>query len=239
MALWQRHDATVVVVIPDADEALWTALEGGTYGAAVSEYDQGARKRVLSLCEAYYAIVIEELLPMPVHATPATLWEEFCTILPSFPRFFVVYHHFRRLGWLVRPGLNYGAQFVLYRGNADTYHSEYIVYVQTEASSASWHVVQALTRLAEDVKKTVLMCQVHETNDGQRSANEHSAVDEPTLQLCAVYTFNGRMFVVDAVPIRFWDTATVDQDRVSYAFESQPMILKSRSKKKPKAKTKA
>eukprot|EP00775_Hariotina_reticulata_P005114 gene5115-5354_t len=45
---------------------------------------------------------------------------------------YAAYHHFRSKGWLPQPGLNFGADFVLYELHPEFAHSDYAVLVMTQ-----------------------------------------------------------------------------------------------------------
>ncbi|KAJ0411870.1 hypothetical protein ATCC90586_005965 [Pythium insidiosum] len=158
---------------------------------------------------------------------------------PSFRSHLVAALHFRRLGWRVRSGLNYGAHFVLYRGDSDVVHSEYIVYVHS-GGVLQWPIVQSLTRLAEDVKKTVLLCQVEDVDDIRAGDDDVHCESprgrdcSPRVELASVVELHNRRFRFSGVLIRFWDVATVDDDSQDYAFALQPIVPKKRPQRKPK-----
>jgi hypothetical protein len=135
-------------------------------------------------------------------------------------RHFVVYQHFRRLGWTPRPGLNYGAHYVLYRGSATEFHSEYVVYVQDGEAASSWNTIQSLTRIAADVKKTVLLCTV------TRQQVATPATNAPASDLTfGAYTLHDVQHTVEAVAIRFWDASVADSPEAS-SFQPQPLLPK-------------
>lgn len=136
-----------------------------------------------------------------------------------------MYQHFRQLGWTPKPGLNYGAHYVLYQGSADEYHSEYVVYVQLEGVS-SWNTIQTLTRIAADVKKTVLLCTV-------TVALATSTKDDPAELTFGVYVFHDVQYMVEAIAIRFWEASEVD-DPQSCTFQPQPILSKKPKKKRAK-----
>lgn len=134
--------------------------------------------------------------------------------------------HFRRLQWRLKSGLNYGAHHVLYRGPVSEVHSEYIAYLQSDTQPLAWATLQALTRVAADVKKTLLLCQV--TKEEGTSA----AVEPESEFLRGVYCIHGHRYTLQASAMRFWDhTAT------SFAFQPQPALHK-RSRTKGNAKRK-
>ena len=68
-----------------------------------------------------------------------------------------VYLRFRKQGWIVEVDQNYGGDFVLYRDLPERAHSEYIVYRCSQQVLATWKQIQMLTRIANDVKKKVLL----------------------------------------------------------------------------------
>ena len=40
------------------------------------------------------------------------LWSEFCRLVPRFPFIYAAFLHLRAAGWMCRPGLQFGADFV-------------------------------------------------------------------------------------------------------------------------------
>lgn len=99
----------------------------------------------------------------------ADAWRRFATVRPDFPLLYAVYHHFRGKGWLVRTGLQYGADFTLYQRHPALCHSDYSVLIQTPDSQssisrppASWHDVQITNRLTTQVGKRLLIVNVHD-----------------------------------------------------------------------------
>ncbi|GLD94457.1 hypothetical protein PINS_up003068 [Pythium insidiosum] len=246
MTEWRRHGDAVIVSFPtvttsetadsadDASDRLWSHLSTERIGVAAPALLPGERRRVLSLVDAYIAIAIDRVLPLEAPATLTSVWDDFSSASPSFRSHVVTALHFRRLGWRLRRGLNYGAHFVLYRGDPDVVHSEYIVYVHAEKEALQWPIVQSLTRLAEDVKKTVVLCEVQDlgTSTGalaSRSESSHASSPSPevTLNLTSVVHLHGREFQFDGIMIRFWDVAAADDDRDDCcAFAAQPVVPK-------------
>ncbi|GMF11982.1 unnamed protein product [Phytophthora lilii] len=160
----------------------------------------------------------------------------------TFERNFVVYQHFRRLGWTPKPGLNYGAQYVLYRGSAAEFHSEYVVYVQDSGAASSWNTIQSLTRIAADVKKTVLLCtvtvdQASTTSSGASDAGANAVCTSISDLTFGEYIFHGVQYSMEAIAIRFWDVSIADAAE-SYTFQPQPVLLKKAKAAKKKNRVK-
>ncbi len=51
-------------------------------------------------------------------------------IPPAKQAQYIVFERLRDSGWIVRSGLNYGTDFVLYRTSPETEHAEYTKYSQ-------------------------------------------------------------------------------------------------------------
>ncbi|KAI5285026.1 hypothetical protein KEM52_002629, partial [Ascosphaera acerosa] len=92
---------------------------------------------------------------------------------------YVAYHHFRALGWVVRSGVKFGADYVLYNRGPVFSHAEFAVVVLPAYSHAAWaatperraHVAARLARTSwwwlhcvnrvqAQVKKTLVLCYV-------------------------------------------------------------------------------
>ncbi|XP_026290816.1 tRNA-splicing endonuclease subunit Sen2 [Frankliniella occidentalis] len=82
---------------------------------------------------------------------------------------YVTYHHFRSKGWVVKSGLKFGGDFLLYKDGPGFYHASYVVMSKVlygensiEAGSINkkldWITLMGLNRLAETSGKEVLLC---------------------------------------------------------------------------------
>lgn len=260
----EQEDPTAITVHFDCDEEherLWQLFQSRAYGVAVaplpavtpadgndcdiSEPLQTRRMRVLSLPEAFYLLTADKCLAAPASfGSHEQIYERFSAAYHPAQRFqhhFVVQLHFRQLDWVLKSGLNYGSHYVLYRGAANEYHSEYIVYMKGSQEQLPWGVVQALTRVAADIKKTVLVCDIEELNtDGGDEATGGDLNTGSTLT-DGRYALYGQRFHLTAIAIRFFDVAGADPQtsaeqshNQSFAFQPQPILRK----KKPRQKTK-
>ncbi|CAI5712211.1 unnamed protein product [Hyaloperonospora brassicae] len=241
----------VEVTLDGTDAAWWTDMQQNGFGVAPVTFEtsgdgpQGPRatgsmgalenatkRRRLTLPEFYYIMAMDAVLSAGEHVLQ-DVWQRFERSSATFTQMFVTYQHFRRRGWTPRPGLNYGAHYVLYRGSAAAFHSEYVVYVQRDGEALSWNSMQSLTRIAADVKKTVLLCTVTSDKasaDAVMPQSSSSLVDPPSAASDAcltsgTYSFHGIQYTFEAVAIRFWDAATAGE-RQSYTFEPQPVLQK-------------
>ncbi|XP_066587191.1 tRNA-splicing endonuclease subunit Sen2 [Prorops nasuta] len=99
-------------------------------------------------------------------------WHYFCKIEENFIEKYVVYHYFRSKGWVVKPGLKYGGDFLLYKQGPPFYHASYIVIIDTLDSDTytrnpslpslkmTWNNLFGLERLSETAAKEILFAQV-------------------------------------------------------------------------------
>lgn len=92
---------------------------------------------------------------------------EACNVEPVRPdsKFvldYVVYHHFRSLGWCVRSGIKFGCDFLLYKRGPPFLHAEYTVLVipSDGAGWKAWEDVMSVSRVVSGVKKTLILVYV-------------------------------------------------------------------------------
>eukprot|EP00741_Cyanophora_paradoxa_P022652 tig00021493_g21877.t1 len=86
----------------------------------------------LALDEAYFLVARVGCLRV-IHndkqLSVRECWRVFCEEDPRFPWLYRVYEHLREKGWVLKGGLRFGAEYVLYRDNPELCHSEYTVVV--------------------------------------------------------------------------------------------------------------
>ncbi|KAL1924687.1 uncharacterized protein VTP21DRAFT_4341 [Calcarisporiella thermophila] len=79
---------------------------------------------------------------------------------------YVAYHYYRSRRWVVRSGLSYGVDYVLYRKGPEYDHAPYAVVVIPVESGIShslytWHWLATLSRVSGQVNKSVVICYVY------------------------------------------------------------------------------
>lgn len=100
-----------------------------------------------------------------------TAWYHFRKMDENFLQKYVVYHYFRSKGWVVKPGLKYGGDFLLYKQGPSFYHASYIVLIdvldantlirdETKCTRKTWNNLLGLERLSETAAKEILFAQV-------------------------------------------------------------------------------
>ncbi|GIX93216.1 tRNA-splicing endonuclease subunit Sen2 [Caerostris extrusa] len=111
------------------------------------------------------------------------LWTTFCelTHYGDFPATYTAYHHFRSKGWIVKSGIKYGADFVLYKDGPPFYHATYSVVVQTLKENLrlkvrngnrefTWSSLAALNRVNNTAGKGLLFLYVIKPNNISESS---------------------------------------------------------------------
>eukprot|EP01023_Acetabularia_acetabulum_P054075 TRINITY_DN6073_c0_g1_i4.p1 TRINITY_DN6073_c0_g1~~TRINITY_DN6073_c0_g1_i4.p1 ORF type:complete len:274 (-),score=26.32 TRINITY_DN6073_c0_g1_i4:14-775(-) len=81
----------------------------------------------------------------------------------SFLTSYAIYQHYRSLGWLLRAGIQYGGEYVLYQGHPAWFHSDYIVLplvLSPHNAQISWRQIQLGQRLSSNVRKKLLLVYV-------------------------------------------------------------------------------
>ena len=91
---------------------------------------------------------------------------------------YVTYHHFRSLGWVIRPGLKFSVDFLLYNRGPVFSHAEFAVLVVPAYSHRYWNTpggrsrrrvwedgkdwwwLHAVNRVQSQVRKTLVLCYV-------------------------------------------------------------------------------
>ncbi|KYQ60242.1 tRNA-splicing endonuclease subunit Sen2 [Trachymyrmex zeteki] len=113
-------------------------------------------------------------------------WLYFCKEKPDFIQKYVVYHYYRSKGWVVKPGLKYGGDFLLYKEGPPFYHASYIVIIEVadadslvidptmSSRSITWNNLFGFERLSETAAKEILFAQVLWPSSVSRDINTTS-----------------------------------------------------------------
>jgi len=79
---------------------------------------------------------------------------------------YVVYHHYRSLGWVIRPGSKFSCDFLLYNRGPVFSHAEFALliipeYAQgVEGKRKDWWWLHCVNRVQSQVRKTLVLCYV-------------------------------------------------------------------------------
>ncbi|XP_063847577.1 tRNA-splicing endonuclease subunit Sen2-like [Scylla paramamosain] len=148
---------TCLSLLPE--EALFLSYALGCLVLTHEEVDESCKGRKRALDE-----------PTSHEMTIDEMWRVFSQQDASFPVKYAVYHHYRTLGWVVKAGLKYGVDYVLYPVGPAFYHSQYAVRVYSvwadtltldttvPGHTSSWTTTATTERLANHVNKTPIIC---------------------------------------------------------------------------------
>ncbi|EGG23154.1 hypothetical protein DFA_05286 [Cavenderia fasciculata] len=117
-----------------------------------------------------------------VRMTIEECWIKFNQYDKSFLYGYIVYHHFRSIGWIVRSGLKYGCDFVLYKLSPELIHAQYAIIAKPTKELLSllermgldtrtmeglspkidetWESLSCMNRVSENVSKGIIICNV-------------------------------------------------------------------------------
>nr|POE72859.1 putative trna-splicing endonuclease subunit sen2 [Quercus suber] len=90
---------------------------------------------------------------------------------------YVVYHHFRSLGWVIRPGTKFSVDYLLYNRGPVFSHAEFAILImpaysdpywstpfgraaRTYDDAKSWSWLHCINRVQSQVRKTLVLCYV-------------------------------------------------------------------------------
>ena len=86
--------------------------------------------------------------------------KKFIFFFSDFPYHYAVYHHFRAKGYVVKDGVKYGTDFLLYKDGPPFYHAQYSVRIRVPEASLNWKQVCGLNRVTESASKELLLAQI-------------------------------------------------------------------------------
>lgn len=100
--------------------------------------------------------------------TASSLLQTLAPTTPTSDAFllnYAVYHHFRSLGWVVRPGIKFGVDYLLYYRGPVFSHAEYAVIIIPSGAGKSekskdWWWLHCVNRVQSQVLKSLVLCYV-------------------------------------------------------------------------------
>ncbi|TVU07531.1 hypothetical protein EJB05_40890 [Eragrostis curvula] len=144
-------------------------LNRAAFGRAVEiagearQWFQLGPEEVLFLCQCLKCIAVESADKKQMDERE--LWNRLCSTSEPFPEMYKAYQHLRLKNWVVRSGLQYGADFVAYRHHPALVHSEFAVIVVSEGDVFGtrcgrmkvWSDLLCSLRASGTVAKTLLV----------------------------------------------------------------------------------
>jgi len=86
-------------------------------------------------------------------------------VYEGFDGKYTVYKDFRKLGFIVKPGMKFGGDFVIYRKGPGFDHSHWVVQVEDNKTKINAIKIVRASRLASSVKKQYLISTANEENN--------------------------------------------------------------------------
>ncbi|CAF0998182.1 unnamed protein product [Adineta steineri] len=94
--------------------------------------------------------------------SPDDLWNRFNLKDKSFSIKYAVYYYFRSNGWVVKCGLKFGCDYMLYKFGPNFNHADYCVSIENfwNINSCTWSFLSGLNRACLNTAKTLLLVNV-------------------------------------------------------------------------------
>ncbi|XP_055371647.1 tRNA-splicing endonuclease subunit Sen2 [Condylostylus longicornis] len=87
------------------------------------------------------------------------LFVKFCELKPNFINCLVAYLYLKYNQWIIKTGIKYGANFLLYKENVRLYHASFVV-ILADNLPLMTRSIQVIQRVAESADKDVMVLQV-------------------------------------------------------------------------------
>ncbi|XP_031503803.1 tRNA-splicing endonuclease subunit Sen2-1-like isoform X2 [Nymphaea colorata] len=198
------------VVLCEAEPEQAELLNRACFGRPMATVAKGRQWFQLGLEEAFYlsnalnclTVVGEDGSPKD----PQKLAKCMKDRQSMFPMMYKAYSHLRMKNWVVRPGSQYGVDFVVYRHHPALVHSEYAALVVWDGDDefgkarmrvwSDWH---CMLRLCGSVAKSLLVLSI----SGVNSSNEFPAcLDEWTIEEYTIGRWEAQQHREDEVPLK-------------------------------------
>jgi tRNA-splicing endonuclease subunit Sen2 len=166
VAILAAHTRDAMLEVRPRQAAL---LNQAAFGRAVEsagtekQWFQLGPEEVFFLCHALKCVAVESESKARVGASE--LWDLLASTSEQFPEMYRAYEHLRLKNWVVKSGLQYGANFVAYRHHPALVHSEFAVIVVQEGKAFGarcgrmkvWSDLLCALRASGSVAKTLLV----------------------------------------------------------------------------------
>ncbi|PVH47216.1 hypothetical protein PAHAL_4G005900 [Panicum hallii] len=185
-----RDAETVAILSGDGKYAILAVgahqaalLNRAAFGRAVDNtgdeklWFQLGPEEMFFLCHALRCITVES--ENKKQMGEGELWDLLTSTSEPFPEMYKAYEHLRLKNWVVRSGLQYGADFVAYRHHPALVHSEFAVIVIPEGKMFGarcgrmkvWPDLLCALRASGSVAKTLLFLTISTMNCEVRSSD--------------------------------------------------------------------
>lgn len=91
-------------------------------------------------------------------------WTLLCSNDRHFVDRYVVYHYFRSKGYVVKPGIKFGGDFLLYKDGPGIRHADYIIVIKSDTKQDDLITILGHVRVATTTVKEILLVEVLKPN---------------------------------------------------------------------------
>ncbi|CAH0400895.1 unnamed protein product [Chilo suppressalis] len=92
------------------------------------------------------------------------LWDLFKNMDKRFVHRYVVYHYYRSKGYIVKSGIKFGGDYLIYKEVPSIAHADYIIVIKDELQKFDWISTLGHVRMATTTVKEVLVVEVSKTD---------------------------------------------------------------------------
>ncbi|CAF3406949.1 unnamed protein product [Rotaria sp. Silwood1] len=94
--------------------------------------------------------------------SPDELWNKFILKDTNFPIKYAVYYQYRSIGWIVKSGLKFGCDYMLYKFGPTFNHADYCLSIKNfwKTNSCTWSFISGFNRACLNAGKTLLLINV-------------------------------------------------------------------------------
>ncbi|CAA7038219.1 unnamed protein product [Microthlaspi erraticum] len=178
-----------VLLSVEAEQA--ELLDRSCFGRPVVACAEKEDKRWIQLTfeEAFFLFYNLNCIKISLHGrrleNEVELWRFVRSIKPNFATSYKAYSHLRLKNWIVRPGLQYGVDFVVYRHHPSLVHSEFAVLVKSVDGNDRlrvWSDSHCSVRLTGSVAKTLLVLYINGEEVNREDMNLPLCLEDYTVE---------------------------------------------------------
>ncbi|CAF0943468.1 unnamed protein product [Rotaria sordida] len=94
--------------------------------------------------------------------SPDELWNRFMLKDKNFPIKYAVYYQYRSIGWVIKCGLKFGCDYMLYKFGPTFNHANYCLSIENfwKINSCTWSFISGFNRACLNAGKTLLLTNV-------------------------------------------------------------------------------
>ncbi|XP_011547909.3 uncharacterized protein LOC105380109 isoform X2 [Plutella xylostella] len=159
------QDGDMVVIVPNSDSEGENYFENFKPKVSVNRVKL-QEKLMLTLQEAFFLVYglgcLQVVDSESKFLNVDQCWSLFCETDKHFVPKYVAYHYFRSKGYIVKPGLKFGGDYLLYKEGPGITHADYIVVIKNiaEKDVNNWTSTLGHVRMASTTVKEILIVEI-------------------------------------------------------------------------------